>query len=160
MSESQKKKIKHPGQTAAMKRIYSDPEKKRMYIKALQEGQKKRREMLHQMKKKMLTIAFPENKISPWGASAKVSRDRKWKAFSLPQGIPVLLYFGSKKKEHSVSSEEGMKLPPEKKEEKISVGVGVAGEIFLFSGDLTGDVVKDWLKLMKKLGFREEIIEE
>jgi len=153
------KKIKHPGQTRAMKRIYSDPEKKKKYIKALQNGQRKRREMLHQMKKKMLSVAFPENKISPWGASAKVSKDRKWRVFSVPQGVPVILYFGSKK-EHSVSSEEGVKLPPEKREEKISVGVAIAGEIFLFTGDLPGDVAKDWLKLMKKLGFREEIIEE
>jgi len=151
------KKIKHPGQTAAMKRIYSDPEKKRMYIQALQEGQKKRREMLRQMKQRMLSVAFPENKISPWGASAKVSRSRKWRAFSLPRDVPVLLYFSTKKK--AASSEEGVKLPPEKKEEKISVGIGVAGEIFLFSGDLPRTIAKDWLKLMKKLGFRE-IIEE
>jgi len=157
-AESQNKKIKHPGQTAAMRKIYSDPEKRQMYIKALQEGQKKRREMLHQMKKKMLSIAFPENKISPYGMSAKVSKDRKWRAFSVPQGIPVLLYFSTKKK--TVDSDEGMKLPPEKRREKISVGVGVAGEIFLFSGDLPRTIVKDWLELMKKLGFREEIIEE
>jgi len=109
------------------------------------------------MKQRMLSVAFPENKISPWGASAKVSRDRKWRVFSVPQGVPVLLYFSTKKK--AVSSED-MKIPPEKKEEKISVGVGVAGEIFLFSGDLTGDVARDWLELMKRLGFREEIIEE
>jgi len=152
------KKLKHPGQTKAMRKIYSDPEKKQKYIQALQEGQKKRWEMIRQMKQRMLTIAFPENKISPWGTSAKISRDRKWKAFSVPQGIPILIYFSTKKK--TVSSEEGMKLPPEKKKEKISVGVGVAGEIFIFSGDLPGDVAKDWLELMKRLGFREEIIEE
>jgi len=151
------KKLKHPGQSKTMRKIYSDPERRKKYIKALQSGQKKRREMLHQMKQRMLSVAFPENKISPYGMSAKISRDRKWRVFSLPQGVPVLLYFSTKKK--AVSSED-MKLPPEKKEEKISVGVGVAGEIFIFSGDLPRTIAKDWLKLMKKLGFREEIIEE
>jgi len=149
MSESQKKK---------MRELWANPEWREKNIEKVSRGSRTFFKVRAEKIQKMLENFQSQEKGKSFSSKGSKITKRHWRIFRVRANYPVFFCFSASEGEKEF--DPGMRLPPERKNKRITAGILIGEDIGIFTGDVDAEKFEQWKKEIENMGVEVEIPEK